>query len=181
MKNYLHLCFGAVFALSLSNTAVFAQATIMKQCGAEWQAHKANKAVVAGETWNQFLSECRVRQAANPAVVAPVPAPAIVPAAPKAAIPVPVTPVAPAPVVVAPRPATVTPTYPTSTAVPIAAAPVVNNGKSVPSPGQQAFYTRERACGAEWKQRRAANQIAVGETWPKYLKECNARLKAALQ
>jgi hypothetical protein len=57
--------------------------SVMKQCGAQWQSAKANGAT-NGETWPQFLKECRGRLAsatsAPPsggfAPVAPVPAPA---------------------------------------------------------------------------------------------------------
>ncbi len=183
MKSSAKIFAAATVALCLSNAPAFAQVALMKECGAEWQAHKTNKAVIPGETWNQFLSECRVRKAANtnapaaapistPAPMAPAPmAPAPMSApAPKTVIP------APASVAIAPRPETVTPTYPPAMSVEPAA-----QGKRTSTAGQQAFYARERACGKEWKQRRLNNQIAVGETWPKYLKECNTKLKAAGQ
>ncbi len=51
--------------------------------------------------------------------------------------------------------------------------------KKAPSPGLQAWYQRQRTCGAEWKQAKAAGKIAKGQTWPKFLSECNKRLKAA--
>ena len=180
MKSSAKIFAATAIALCLSNGSAFAQASLMKECGAEWQDHKAKKAIVPGETWNQFLGECRTRKAANTnapatapmttAPAAPVAAPATQMSAPKAAMPTP----AAAPL--APRPTAAAPTYPT-------AAPVepATEGKRTPTSGQQAFYARERACGKEWKQRRMSNQIAVGETWPKYLKECNAKLKAAGQ
>ena len=37
---------------------------------------------------------------------------------------------------------------------------------------------RERKCGAEWKEAKAAGKIEKGMTWPKYWSACNKRLKA---
>ncbi len=171
---------GIAVVFALTGSTAFAQAALMKECGAEWQAAKTNKTVIPGETWNQYLAECRTRKAAATPAAATTTAPVTTPAAPVAPAnplqPKAAAPVAAAPAPVAPRPATATPTYPT--AAPVAPAA---DGKRTPTAGQQAFYAREKACGAEWKQRRAANQIAVGETWPKYLSECNTRLKAAGQ
>ena len=78
----------ALFALALVVGAgnAFAQADVMKACGAEWQATKDAKKVKPGETWNSFLKDCRARQAAAPAAAAPAaPAPAKPAAAPAAA------------------------------------------------------------------------------------------------
>lgn len=52
-------------------------------------------------------------------------------------------------------------------------------GKAL-SPGQIAFYKRERQCGQMWQADKAAGKTA-GQTWPKYLSACNAKLKAAGQ
>ena len=46
------------------------------------------------------------------------------------------------------------------------------------SPGRQAMIARERACGAEWKEAKAAGKIAAGQKWPQYWSECNKRKKA---
>lgn len=59
---------------------------IMKVCGAKYQAAKANKTLPAGQTWNQFLAQCRGSGAAAAAAPAPaakpaVPAPAVRPVA----------------------------------------------------------------------------------------------------
>jgi hypothetical protein len=51
---------------------------IMKVCGAKYQAAKANKTLPAGQTWNQFLAQCRGSGAATAAA----PAPAVKPVAP---------------------------------------------------------------------------------------------------
>lgn len=50
------------------------------------------------------------------------------------------------------------------------------NGKAL-SPGQIAFYKRERECGQMWRTAKAAGKTK-GLTWPKYLSSCNAKLKA---
>ena len=51
--------------------------------------------------------------------------------------------------------------------------------KKPPSGGQKAMRERERKCGAEWKQAKAAGKIEKGMTWPKYWSACNKRLKTA--
>ena len=44
-------------------------------------------------------------------------------------------------------------------------------------PGRQAMIERERACGKEWREAKAAGQIPKGQTWPRYWSECNKRMK----
>jgi len=51
--------------------------------------------------------------------------------------------------------------------------------KKPPSPGQLAARERQKKCGAEWKEAKAAGKIEKGMTWPKYWSACNKRLKAA--
>ena len=46
------------------------------------------------------------------------------------------------------------------------------------SPAQQAMRERQKKCGAEWKEAKAAGKIEKGTTWPKYWSACNKRLKA---
>lgn len=48
--------------------------SVMRACGAEWQAAKEGGKLPAGATWNDFLAQCRVRHA-SPAA-APTTAPA---------------------------------------------------------------------------------------------------------
>lgn len=136
-------------------TTAHAADNTMKVCGAKYQAAKANKTLPAGETWMQFLAQCRGGTPAHPAAVAaahtaPAPAPAPAsggflsrllggrtsPAAP-----------APAPVSVA-----------------------AGGGKA-------AMVGRERQCGAEWRAAKAAGKTPAGQTWPQYWSQCNARLK----
>jgi len=143
--------------------------SVQKECGAEYQAAKAAGSL-NGETWQQFLQACRGRHGgapAAPAAAAPAPAPAPV------ATPAPPPPAsAAAPAVEPAKPAAAAP-------APAPASPVTTkNGKPV-SPGTQAFIDREKACGAEWRAKKAALLKANPKaTWPAYLSECNKRLKA---
>ena len=45
-------------------------------------------------------------------------------------------------------------------------------------PGRQAMIERERACGKEWRENKAAGKIEKGQTWPRYWSACNTRMKA---
>lgn len=56
---------------------------IMKVCGEKYQAAKAAKTLPAGQTWAQFLAQCRGSGAAAPAAAAKpaAPAPAVRPVA----------------------------------------------------------------------------------------------------
>jgi hypothetical protein len=148
--------------------------SVMQQCGQQYQAAKAAN-TLNGQTWNQFRTECAARLKAQPAV------------APAAAAPTPATPAAasnplkPAPaaaVPAAPAPAAAAPAAPAATAP----ATTAEKPAKALSPGRAAFVARERQCGTEWK----ANKVTLkaqtpGLTWPKYLSQCNARLKAAGQ
>jgi hypothetical protein len=40
-----------------------------------------------------------------------------------------------------------------------------------------AMRDRQKKCGAEWKEAKAAGKIEKGQTWPKYWSACNKRLK----
>ncbi len=56
----------------------FAADNAMKVCGAKYQAAKAAKTIPAGETWNQYLAQCRAGMAKPAAVAAPAkPAPVV--------------------------------------------------------------------------------------------------------
>jgi len=73
-------------ALGLASTGAAQAQSIMKQCGDEWKAAKANN-TTNGLTWPQFLKQCRTEKegAAAPAstpAAAPAPAPAPAPLAP---------------------------------------------------------------------------------------------------
>jgi len=50
--------------------------------------------------------------------------------------------------------------------------------KKPPSAGMLAARERQKKCGAEWKEAKAAGKIEKGMKWPKYWSACNKRLKA---
>ncbi len=80
---------GSVFfaaAVVVGSASAFAQADVMKACGAEWQQLKESKQVKPGQTWNSYLADCRkAKAAAKPAAAPAAAAPAA--AAPAAAAP----------------------------------------------------------------------------------------------
>ena len=51
--------------------------------------------------------------------------------------------------------------------------------KKPPSAGLLAARERQKKCGAEWKEAKAAGKIEKGMKWPKFWSACNKRLKAA--
>lgn len=55
---------------------------------------------------------------------------------------------------------------------------VDKNGKPFTA-GQIALHQRIKACGLEWRTRKAAGKIKTGQTWPQYWSDCNKRLKTA--
>lgn len=89
-------------AMGLATTGAAQAQSVMKVCGAEWKAAKANN-TTNGMTWQQFLAQCRAQKAAAPApAAAPAAAPVVAPAPAPAAAPAP----APAPTQAAlPKPA----------------------------------------------------------------------------
>ncbi|HEX2590093.1 MAG TPA: hypothetical protein VHL34_01275 [Rhizomicrobium sp.] len=50
--------------------------------------------------------------------------------------------------------------------------------KKPQSAAMQAMHERQKKCGAEWKEAKAAGKIEKGTTWPKFWSACNKRLKA---
>ena len=48
-----------------------------------------------------------------------------------------------------------------------------------PSAGQSAMRERQRRCGAEWREAKAAGRIQQGMRWPQFWSACNKRLKGA--
>ena len=139
--------------------------TVMQQCGHQYQDAKA-AGTLKDITWNQFSADCATRRKAQPAsTTAADPAPAATPAAQTS------NPLNPAPAatpVSAPAPAAA----PTTTATK-SSAPAATGGRA-------AFVVREKQCGAEWRANKATLKTQTpGLTWPKYLSQCNTRLKAA--
>lgn len=80
--------FAAAIAVLFGLAGVSNAETVMKQCGEQWQTAKAN-GTTNGETWPQFLKQCRAQLAgmgggtapASQGGFAPAPAPAPVPPA----------------------------------------------------------------------------------------------------
>ena len=142
--------------------AVAPSGSFMKDCSAAWKGMKAANTVPAGMTFKDFVAaKCVVAGAPAAAAPAAKGAVAAAPAAPAAAA-------APAKMTKA-----AAPTEPTAADAPIKT--VDKNGKPF-TPGQLAFYAREKSCGAEW---RGLATKPVGMGWPQYLSACNKRLKAA--
>jgi hypothetical protein len=76
-------------ALGLASTGAAEAQSIMKQCGDEWKAAKANN-TTNGMTWQEFLKQCRAQKESSAApAAAPAPAPAAAPAAAPAPAPAP--------------------------------------------------------------------------------------------
>ena len=73
-------------------------------------------------------------------------------------------------------PAAAAPAPAAAPAAPAASAPAA--GQKPVSAGRQAMIARERACGADWKEAKAAGKIPAGQKWPQYWSECNKRKKA---
>src|SRR5271165_706270 len=73
-------------AMGLASISVAQQApSVMRQCGDEWKAAKANN-TTNGMTWQEFLKQCRTQKESS---AAPAPAPAAAPAAAPAPAPAP--------------------------------------------------------------------------------------------
>jgi hypothetical protein len=49
--------------------------------------------------------------------------------------------------------------------------------KPAASAGRTAARERQKQCGAEWKEAKAAGTVQKGQTWPKFWSACNKRLK----
>jgi hypothetical protein len=77
-------------AMALATAGAAEAQSIMRQCGDEWKAAKANN-TTNGMTWQQFLAQCRAQKAgaATPAAATPAAAPAPAPAAAPAPAPAP--------------------------------------------------------------------------------------------
>ena len=64
-----------------------------------------------------------------------------------------------------------------STAKSQATTTKASTSKREPTAGQLAARERQKQCGTEWKEAKAAGKTK-GTTWPKYWSACNTRLKA---
>jgi hypothetical protein len=75
-------------------------------------------------------------------------------------------------------PAQTTPPPATASAPASTPAPAATKPPKTGSPGRDAMIARERACGKEWKEAKAAGKTE-GMKWPQYWHECDQRKKAA--
>lgn len=165
-------------ALALGgSTGAFAQAAVMKECGAEWQAAKAANQTT-GKTWNSFLAECRLRHAQPANAATPAAAPAA-PAAPAAAAPkaqpAPANPLQPR--VVRPAPA------PAPQAAPVAGAAVFPTAVDPQFASLSAGRQRMKTCSAQYQANKATNGNG-GMKWIEkgggYWSMCNKKLKGEM-
>ncbi|HEX9168551.1 MAG TPA: hypothetical protein VF886_06425 [Roseiarcus sp.] len=85
MSTSFRVALSALFfagALGFASTGAVRAETIMKECGDEWKAAKANN-TRNGMTWQEFLKQCRTQKESSAAPAAtPAAAPAPAPAAP---------------------------------------------------------------------------------------------------
>jgi len=51
--------------------------------------------------------------------------------------------------------------------------------KKPASAGVEAMRARQKKCGAEWKEAKAAGKVEKGMKWPQFWSACNKRLKGA--
>jgi hypothetical protein len=49
--------------------------------------------------------------------------------------------------------------------------------KRPPSAAQIALRDRQKKCGVEWREAKAAGKVETGMKWPQYWSACNKRLK----
>lgn len=138
--------------IALLAPAVSANAATMKECAAQWQQMKAAK-TTGGKTYKEFSKECMSGSTAA------APAPATTTAAPAK-----------------PASTAAAPAKPTTASAP--ASTTTSTEKKPVSAGREAMYSRERECGKEWKEAKAAGKTG-NMKWPQYWSECNKRLKAA--
>jgi hypothetical protein len=92
---------GLAALLAASAFGVFASAparaeSVMKECGAEWKTAKANN-TTNGQSWPEFLKDCKTRHASTTAAATPAAAPPPAPAAQPAPAPTPTVAAAPKP------------------------------------------------------------------------------------
>ncbi len=164
MTRSIKLLAAGAFVAAMSAFAPAQAATMMQQCGQQYQAAKA-AGTLAGMSWKQFRTDCAAKLKAEPAAAA----------APAAAAPA-IT-AAPAVNPLKPETTTATPAVPAAPAATVAAP-----AKAPATGGRAAMLARERQCGAEWKAQKVTLVAQTpGLTWPKYWSQCNTRLKAAGQ
>ena len=120
----------------------------MKECAAQYQAAKAGKTLPAGQTWMQYLAQCRGAMKA---------APAMAPAATSATR------------------TTAVHTVATQTTA-RTNVPATTRAPGQRTAGQVAEVSRQKQCGVQWKADKAAGKTGT-MTWPQYWSACSKRLK----
>ena len=125
-----------------------AQANAMKECSAKYQAAKTAKTLPAGQTWMQYLAQCRGTM--------------------KTAAPVAAT-------AATATKTTAVHTVATQTTAKTN-VPVATRAPGQRTPGQIAEVSRQKQCGAQWKVDKAAGKTGT-MTWPQYWSACSKRLK----
>ena len=58
-------------------------------------------------------------------------------------------------------------------------APAAATAKKPVPAGLAAARERQKKCGAEWKEAKAAGKVEKGMKWPQFWSACNKRLKGA--
>ncbi len=141
----------------------FAQANVLKECGSRYQAKKAANEL-AGQSWQDFLKDCRA-SLTEPAAAAPEaekPADAAKPAE-----------------TAKPAEPAAEPAKPAETAKPAEPAKPAEAAKPA-ADTKAAIQARQKKCAAEWKAQKAELVKADKKlTWPKFWTACNKRLKEA--
>ncbi|MGQ3676369.1 hypothetical protein ACT6QH_12825 [Xanthobacter sp. TB0139] len=150
------LALALVFVLPFSAHAVAGESR-MKRCGDEWSAVKAAGKVPASQSWKEFYAACSARLKKQDS------------AQQKRGEDGRRKPMAQA----------------SSSAGSAEAhrksATSQKPGKKEPTPGQRAARQRQKKCGAEWREQKAAGKIQAGQKWPQFWSDCNARLKRSGQ
>ncbi len=72
MQKAIRLALATAILLGMAATA--SAQSVMKQCGEQWRAVKAG-GTTNGETWPQFLAQCRAQLSSGTTITAPTPAP----------------------------------------------------------------------------------------------------------
>ncbi len=142
----------------------FAQANVLKECGSRYQAKKAANEL-GGQSWQEFLKECRAGLTPPAAEAKPEAAPAETAK--------PAEPAKPAETAAPAEPA-----KPAEAAKPAEPAKPAEAAKPVDA--KAATQARQKKCAAEWKAQKA--ELLKNDkklTWPKYWSACNKRLKEA--
>lgn len=163
--------FAACLVVAASGEAQ-AQANVLRECGAKYQAAKAANEL-GGKSWQDFLKECRASLAEQPKTEAPAAEPAKQ-EAPKVESAKP-EPAKPEPAKSEPVKTEPAKTEPPKAEAPAAPAPAAETPKPA---AKTTTAQRQKQCAAEWKAQKA--ELVKNDPklkWPKFWSACNKRLK----